>query len=321
MTKNPQKVSIIIPCYNSEEYIQECIESVLKQDYKNIEIIVIDDGSTDNSVEKLKPYLNIIILITQENQGACVARNKGLEVATGEFIKFLDSDDYLAPGIIKSQINKMKDLDSNEIIFGDLTQKYGNNYIEKKYTCINKTFAIEHLINNGVITSLPLHRKKLLDHIGGFDIRFKNCQEWNLHIRLVASGVNFIYSSENVYFQRFHDSPDRISNKKNNDYLFDINKHLMTLESIEELCELSNSIKQAMAFRLWNTGRKNLLSKNNYAAKKLYEASIDIHPDISIYFSKTYRFLSIFISPLHIEKAIYLRKNFTKLRKNIFKRM
>lgn len=312
-----KKVSIIIPCYNSEKYIEECIESALNQDYNNIEVIVIDDGSTDNSLKKIKRYQNQIVIIEQKNQGACAARNNGLKSATGEFIKFLDADDYLAPSIIKSQTRNMNKLDSNSIIFGDLTQIHGSNYIKKKYNKINEKFAIEYLINNGIITSLPLHRKKLLDHIGGFDIRFKNCQEWNLHIRLAASGVKFIHSPENVYFQRFHNGPDRISNKKNNDFLFDINKHLMTLESIKKLCNLSDSIKQAMAFRLWNIGRKNLLLDNHIAAEKLYKASIEVYPSISRYFSKKYRFLSLFINPLHIEKIIYLRKKFTR---NIIKK-
>lgn len=268
----------------------------------------------------LEPYLNKVILITQKNQGACAARNKGLKVATGEFIKFLDADDYLASGIIKSQVEKMENLDSNSIVFGDLTQQHGDHYIKKTYKKIDPKKTIETLIHNGIITSLPLHRKKLLDNIQGFDIRFKNCQEWNLHIRLAASGVNFSYAPENVYFQRFHDSPDRISNKKSNDYIFDINKHTMTLESIEELCGASNNIKQAMAFRLWTTARKNLLSNNIEAANQLYEASINIHPNISICFSKKYRLLSIFFSPLHIEKMIYFRSKLMKFVKCFFKR-
>ena len=91
MSEVMPKISVIIPCYNAERYIQEAIESVLTQAYPEIEIIVVDDGSKDSSIEKLTPYLDRIILIKQENAGACVARNRGLEVATGELIKFLDA--------------------------------------------------------------------------------------------------------------------------------------------------------------------------------------------------------------------------------------
>ena len=90
------KVSVIIPIYNSEKYISECLDSVLNQTFKDIEIICIDDGSTDKSFDILNRY-NIkekrITLLTQKNLGQSVARNKALEIAKGEYIYFLDSDD------------------------------------------------------------------------------------------------------------------------------------------------------------------------------------------------------------------------------------
>lgn len=91
-------VSVIIPVYNAKEYLEECLESVVKQSLKNIEIICIDDGSIDHSIEILNKYKNEderIIILRKENGGVSSARNAGLEIATGEYICFLDSDDYL----------------------------------------------------------------------------------------------------------------------------------------------------------------------------------------------------------------------------------
>ena len=94
---NKIKISVIIPVYNAEQYLKQCMESVLGQTLKEIEIICIDDGSTDNSLNILREYQkkdNRIIIFSQENQGAAVARNKGLELAKGIYVAFMDPDDY-----------------------------------------------------------------------------------------------------------------------------------------------------------------------------------------------------------------------------------
>lgn len=92
------KISVIIPVYNTENYIKKCIDSVLAQTYSDLEIIVIDDGSTDGSLNicrKMEKNDSRVIVFHQENSGVSSARNKGLEMASGEWVSFLDSDDYL----------------------------------------------------------------------------------------------------------------------------------------------------------------------------------------------------------------------------------
>lgn len=104
-------VSIITPVYNGEKYIEECIKSVLNQSYKNIEMIIIDDGSTDNSENIIKKYTQSFPFIKyikcNENSGIWVARNIGIEKAKGRFISFLDADDIYKKNKIKNQINFM----------------------------------------------------------------------------------------------------------------------------------------------------------------------------------------------------------------------
>lgn len=312
------KISVIIPCYNAERYIQETIESILIQKYPQIEIIVVDDGSKDGSIEKLTPYLDHITLIQQENAGACVARNRGLEVATGELIKFLDADDYLLPGVLKRQAEKIQELADNEIVFGDLIQKFPDREVLRRYRDIPQHEMIEALILTGVLTSLPLHRKELLKNVGGFDPRFKNGQEWNLHIRLAASGVKFIYQPGVVYHQRFHDGADRISNQKCvTDVEYQIQKRLMTLDSIAQFTPLTDSIKQTMAFNLWRFGRKCLLEDDSVGAQQFFQASRAITPNIGAYFSKGHNLLNKMIGAERSEKLIYYRKRFTKFRRRL----
>ena len=87
-------VSVIIPVYNSAKYIQKAIDSVLDQTYSNYEIIVVDDGSTDETRQKLQSYQNKIRYVFQENQGSATARNTGIKLAKGDLVAFLDSDDF-----------------------------------------------------------------------------------------------------------------------------------------------------------------------------------------------------------------------------------
>ena len=98
------KISVIIPVYNVEKYLRICLESILNQNFKGYEIILINDGSTDNSLnicrEYEKKYSNIIV-INEENSGPSAARNKGLEYAKGKYISFIDSDDELLPNYFK----------------------------------------------------------------------------------------------------------------------------------------------------------------------------------------------------------------------------
>lgn len=91
-------ISVIVPVYNTESYLKKCIESIINQTFRNIEIILVDDGSTDTSAEILADYAlrdNRIIVIHQENQGLSAARNAGMRSAKGEYIMFVDSDDWI----------------------------------------------------------------------------------------------------------------------------------------------------------------------------------------------------------------------------------
>ena len=112
-------VSAIIPVYNSEQFLEECIESLRNQTLKEIEMIFINDGSTDNSLEILNKYEKIdsrIKVINQNNSGPSVARNIGIEVATGEYISFIDSDDWIDKDMYKMMYEVARDNNLWEIV-------------------------------------------------------------------------------------------------------------------------------------------------------------------------------------------------------------
>ena len=101
---NPPKVSILIPLYNSENYIEETIQSCLNQTYENIEIIIVDDGSTDKSLQIAKSFESGKLKVySQPNSGACKARNLAFEKSIGDYIQYLDADDLLSENKIENQ--------------------------------------------------------------------------------------------------------------------------------------------------------------------------------------------------------------------------
>ena len=124
------KVSIIVPVYNTEAYLSKCIDSILNQTYSNIELILINDGSTDNSESIIKKYSSAnsnIKYITQKNSGQSKARNKGLEVATGDYIVFADSDDFLESNMIEELIKPFSEDNDIEITICNYYIYYSKN--------------------------------------------------------------------------------------------------------------------------------------------------------------------------------------------------
>uniref|UniRef100_UPI00405687BD glycosyltransferase family 2 protein n=1 Tax=Agathobacter sp. TaxID=2021311 RepID=UPI00405687BD len=112
-------ISIIVPIYNSEKYLKRCIESLIHQTFEDIEIILVDDGSLDNSIQICKEYVKKdrrIVLITQENGGPSKARNAGLDKANGEWIMFVDSDDEVSNNICEKLYNKAQETDADMVI-------------------------------------------------------------------------------------------------------------------------------------------------------------------------------------------------------------
>lgn len=99
-----EKISVIVPVYNVEKYLERCVESIFKQTYKNIEIILVDDGSTDNSGKICDKFLKKderVKVIHKENGGLSDARNAGLEILSGKYIMFVDSDDWISPAMVE----------------------------------------------------------------------------------------------------------------------------------------------------------------------------------------------------------------------------
>ena len=114
------KVSVIIPVYNAEKYLKQCLNSICRQTLQEIEIICVDDGSTDNSLNILQEYTNAdprIQVLTQKNQGAGAARNYGLRTARGLYLSFLDADDFFEPNMLEEAVNTIELYSADFVVF------------------------------------------------------------------------------------------------------------------------------------------------------------------------------------------------------------
>ena len=142
-------VSVIVPVFNVQQFLENCLNSIIKQTYSNLEIILVDDGSTDNSLSICKKYSEIdhrIKVFHQENKGVCIARNKGIEVATGEYIMFVDSDDTISENMIEKMMNLIEKNKTSLVISG-LNFVYNNHTVSSGNSEKTRIINQKDLIN------------------------------------------------------------------------------------------------------------------------------------------------------------------------------
>ncbi len=194
-------VSVIMPAFNTAAYIAESVNSVLDQDYPGIELIVVDDGSTDGTVEILRGYGDRLTLLTQQNQGAAVARNTGIAAAQGDFIAFIDSDDVWLPGKLTAQVLYMQQHPEIGLVHTDFLawKPDANGQFAPPHTLADPPVPVTEVpeivpegsgwvYNQLLMESLPhtitvMMRRELVEQVGPFDPQLKRGQDYDYWIR------------------------------------------------------------------------------------------------------------------------------------------
>lgn len=192
-------VSILIPCFNAERWIAQCIESALSQTWSEKEVIVVDDGSTDGSLEIIKRYADRIRFEGGPNCGANVARNRLLEMAGGEWLQYLDADDYLLPNKVRRQLEVLEDNLSADVIFSPVMldeslMAEGHVAPRSDSWCIPTSdmwiaLARWRIPQTG---GLIIRRQALVD-IAGWKATQPCCQDNELCLRLLMKAKRFVY--------------------------------------------------------------------------------------------------------------------------------
>jgi glycosyltransferase involved in cell wall biosynthesis len=270
------KVSVIIPAYNGDCYISDAINSILQQSYKDYEIIVVDDGSSDRTKEILNSYGDRIRYFSQKNQGVAAARNKGLEVAKGEYISFLDQDDYFLPDKLSLQVDlldRQRDLafvNSGWQIVNDRGE--GITAVEPWYqlTTLNPS---EIIIWKPVFLGAMLFRQDWLVRSNGFDIQLVQTPDVDLVMRLALLGGKGDWVSQVTVCYRQHSSNvSRNSIEQAQeletllDKIFQQNKISSDIKQLENRSRYQSLVWSA--WRLFYTG--SLVEMANYLFKSLH---------------------------------------------------
>jgi len=186
------RVSIVIPVYNAKDYLIECIDSALNQTYSDIEVIVVNDGSTDNSLDILKKYKDRIKIINKKNGGTSSALNAGIKIMSGEWFKWLSADDVLSNNAIEILLNEIKKIkvdtkscifyshydfiDENNNIIGEHIEQNNNNL--KSFD--KNIILLHHFYGNG---STSLIHKSIFDRCGLFDEKIKFQDDYEFWLR------------------------------------------------------------------------------------------------------------------------------------------
>jgi glycosyltransferase involved in cell wall biosynthesis len=207
-------VSVIIPTYNRGWILKEAIDSVSAQDYKDFELIVVDDGSTDNTSEILASYENDIKVLFQENKGVSAARNRGITEASGQLIAFLDSDDLWLPRKLYTQVdffNQMPDAlicQTEEIWIRD-GQRVNPKKRHKKPSGMIFEPSLELCL---VSPSAVMIRRSLFDRVGEFDVTLPACEDYDLWLRISCRFPVYLIDTPLIIKRGGHD--DQLSSMK-----------------------------------------------------------------------------------------------------------
>ncbi|NIA23803.1 MAG: glycosyltransferase [Proteobacteria bacterium] len=301
--KSTPKVSVIIPTYNSAQYIAEAIESVLNQTYKNIEIIVVDDGSTDHTKEKLKYFINNkqILYLYQQNRGASSARNVGIQKARSKYIGFLDADDKFQPQMIeyclRELINNNNDLVSVDIYLTYLSGEKEINREIQSYDWIEREPQELFLkfLEVGAIGGphKALFKKDVFDKVGLFDTSLPVYEDLDMWIRIAIHGFKWSHIRQPLvtYYKGIQGSLFTKNPELNQDCRLKVLRRYR-----REAIRKCPAIKNVFAKQLWDFGRSYALNYNSYGKSAMcFLDSIVTKPSLSRIFSSTNNFLKTII--------------------------
>jgi len=208
MTSDFPLISVVIPCYNRDRYLAEAIESVLGQTYPAIELIVIDDGSSDRSGEIAQSYP--LKYRYQSNRGIGAARNAGIAIATGEFLAFLDSDDIWVKDKLATQMAVFIDNPDTEAVFG-YAQNFYSPELDQNFR--NRIRCPQQPIAAYLPSSMLIKRSAFL-RIGLFDEKSKMVADLGWYIAAMEHQLQRIIILDVVYYRRLHESNNGITKRQ-----------------------------------------------------------------------------------------------------------
>lgn len=306
-------ISVVVPIYNVEKYLKECVDSILNQTYKNLEILLIDDGSTDSSGNIAENYMQKnkkIKTFHKKNGGLSDARNYGINHARGKYICFIDSDDYVKEDYITTMYENLKKFNTKISACG-ICYLYGDRIIkEVNFKNIKKLYLGEEA--QIYLNIIGFYNVSVCNKL--FDINlFKNIkfpkglksEDWYIMYKLIELSGSIYYDSNSKYIYRQRDGSITKSSTANID-------SIKAAENVYQYFINNANIKkyaaQALAFAIIGVYNHNLRQKN-------YQEL----PNLTGEFRKIYKDITYSKLPLIRKVQLFLFKNFPKIYNEMFK--
>ena len=203
------KISVVIPNYNYAAFLEDTVASVFSQTYKNLECVVVNDGSTDNSyilLENLKKNkFPDLIIVNKENGGLSSARNAGIKKATGDLIAFLDADDFWSKDKLEHQVDTLI-ATAADIVFSNYQTFDGSQFTDHHETIVASPDRIDFISQNPVVgsSSSVLIKKSVIDKVGFFDPNLRSLEDLDYWFRCSVQGFSFVFCNFPDVFLRRH---------------------------------------------------------------------------------------------------------------------
>ena len=200
MTAHPT-ISVIVPVYNGCRFLGDAIRSVMAQNHHPLEIIVVDDGSTDATAEVAASFGDAILYHRQENAGAPAARNKGLSMASGGFIAFLDADDLFVPDKLAQQRVRLDSHPECDIVIG---RQVHESLVDGRKLIVER--SVERSEGLSLQLGCALFRREVFEKVGVLNVALRHCDDWDWFLRAREIGVGIVIHRDVVLRQRVHEN-------------------------------------------------------------------------------------------------------------------
>ena len=313
MTRAPRTeplVSIIIPCFNGDTFVSVAIRSALEQTYRYKEVIVIDDGSTDRSLEIIRSFGAAIRWDTGPNRGGGAARNRGLELASGELIQFLDADDALDVSKLERQI-PVSLLNPDAVVYCDHWLYEAPNCqqpVLRSRGSEERDPVVFVLRHHMMTTIAPLHRREWLTEVRGFREGLPASQEFDLHLRLAAAGRRFVHLPEPLFTVCRH--PRTVSSDTGCAFAAVLEFLPEIVSTIASRGELTTDRRREFAAYMAKAGRLCLRYGQKSAGLELlaHAAALDGHAADRAAYGSAARAIKRAFGSLAVERLSHLRR-------------
>lgn len=271
-------ITVIVPIYNTSKYLDKCINSIIKQTYENIDIILINDGSNDNSQEICEKYQKKdkrIRLINQKNKGVSKARNKGLELSKGKYISFIDADDFIEQNMLEKMYENISKTQSDVTVCGYDFYKNGKyKFIKGKNYTLEKEKKYEGIFNFSVCNKL--YKKEILENIKFDNKKIAEDIAFNFKVFQKINKISFILKTPLYHYRIRKESASNTYNENHLEVL-EINK---IIDFFKEK-NMKDLQYKAEVYRLINFGEVIYnLDKTKY--KKYYKLFKEYQKEIEI---------------------------------------